>query len=69
MTVMVFRARRTLKVLSAETFPKSTNSVKYLKEIIIIMKNQRKEKSTDARLKNVNAKLHSKICFTCVCMS
>lgn len=29
-TVMVFRARRTLKVLSAETFPKSTNSVRYL---------------------------------------
>lgn len=30
MTVMVFRARRTLKVLKTETFPKSTNSVKYL---------------------------------------
>lgn len=30
MTVMVFRARRTLKVLRTETFPKSTNSVKYL---------------------------------------
>lgn len=30
MTVMVFRARRTRKVLKTETFPKSTNSVKYL---------------------------------------
>lgn len=30
MTVIVFRARRTLKVLRTETFPKSTNSVKYL---------------------------------------
>lgn len=30
MTVMVFKARRTLKVLKTETFPKSTNSVKYL---------------------------------------
>lgn len=27
---MVFKARRTLKVLKTETFPKSTNSVKYL---------------------------------------
>lgn len=29
-TEMVFRARSTLKVLNAETFPRSTNSVKYL---------------------------------------
>ena len=29
-TVMVLRARRTLKVLSAETLPMSTNSVRYL---------------------------------------
>lgn len=31
MTDMVFRARRTLKVRSAETLPRSTNSVTYLK--------------------------------------
>lgn len=30
MTDMVFRARRTLKVRSAETLPRSTNSVTYL---------------------------------------
>lgn len=30
MTVMVFRARRTRKVLRAEMLPKSTNSVRYL---------------------------------------
>lgn len=30
-TEMVFSARRTLKVLNAETFPRSTNSVTYLK--------------------------------------
>jgi len=30
-TVIVFRARRTRKVLRADTFPKSTNSVTYLK--------------------------------------
>lgn len=30
MTVMVFRARSTRKVLSAEMLPKSTNSVRYL---------------------------------------
>lgn len=30
MTVMVFRARNTRKVLSAEMLPKSTNSVRYL---------------------------------------
>lgn len=29
-TEMVFRARSTLKVLNAETFPRSTNSVTYL---------------------------------------
>lgn len=31
MTVMVLRARRTLKVLNTDTFPKSMNSVRYLK--------------------------------------
>lgn len=31
MTEMVFRALSTLKVLKAETFPRSTNSVTYLK--------------------------------------
>ena len=31
MTEIVFNARRTLKVLSADTFPRSTNSVTYLK--------------------------------------
>lgn len=30
-TEMVFSARSTLKVLNAETFPRSTNSVTYLK--------------------------------------
>lgn len=30
MTVMVFRARSTRKVLRAEMLPKSTNSVRYL---------------------------------------
>lgn len=30
MTDIVFRARRTLKVRSAETLPRSTNSVTYL---------------------------------------
>lgn len=32
MTEIVFNARRTLNVLSAETFPRSTNSVIYLQQ-------------------------------------